>query len=70
MFGTVIRLLPARGFGFARGEDGVSYFIHAKSVVPRLDFDKLHEGQRVEFTPTTTEQGPRAEEVRIAAAEA
>jgi len=69
MFGTIVRLLLAKGFGFARGEDGGVYFIHAKSVVPRTDFEKLYEGQRVEFTPSTTAQGLRAEEVRIASLE-
>ena len=38
--GTVTRLVPNRGFGFARGEvDHVAYFFHASEVD---DFDALN----------------------------
>ena len=69
MKGTVIRILPNKGFGFIRGEDGLSRFMHASTVQPRAAFDTMREGQCVEFDPT--EDGPldkgnglRAENVR------
>lgn len=38
--GTVTRLVPNRGFGFARGEvDHIAYFFHASEVE---DFDALN----------------------------
>lgn len=55
MTGTVIRVLLNRGFGFIRGEDGLSRFVHATDVQPPEAFDRLHEGQRVEFIPA---EGP------------
>jgi cold shock CspA family protein len=59
MTGPIIRLLPNKGYGFVRGDDGLTYFMHAKEVVPRADFDRLREGQNVEFTPA--EVGPPTE---------
>lgn len=49
MNGTVVRLLPAKGYGFVRGEDGLTRFMHATSVEPQGAFDFLREGQPVEF---------------------
>lgn len=51
MKGPIIRLFPNRGFGFVRGTDGLTYFLHAKEVKPRADFDLLAEGHEVEFDP-------------------
>lgn len=71
MTGTVTRVLLSKGFGFIRGEDGVSRFFHAKSVVLPTLFDLMHEGQTVEFTEATDETGKsrgnglRAEDVRV-----
>jgi cold shock CspA family protein len=66
MTGTVIRILLNRGFGFVRGMDGLSYFMHAKDVSPRVAFDTMHEGQRVEFTPQPGgDRGPRAIEIKV-----
>lgn len=69
MKGTITRMLPNKGYGFVRGEDGLSRFMHASVVVPRAAFDTLREGQSVEFDPS--EEGPldkgnglRAENVR------
>lgn len=60
MQGTIIRLLPNRGFGFIRGMDGLSRFFEAKEVVPAIDFDRMYEGQCVMFTPTEN-TGPEKE---------
>lgn len=73
MKGTITRILPNKGYGFVRGEDGISRFMHASSVEPRQAFDTMHEGQPVEFEPS--EGGPldkgnglRAEKVRVTVA--
>ena len=56
MQGPIIRLLPAKGYGFVRSsENGLTYFVHAKEVKPRLDFDRLCEGETVEFDPGENE---------------
>jgi cold shock CspA family protein len=47
-------MLPNKGYGFVRGTDGRTYFIHAKDCRPRSDFDLIAEGQEVEFEPSTT----------------
>jgi len=69
MKGTITRLVPNRGFGFVRGEDGLPRFMHAKAVVPPHDFDVMREGQEVEFVSVTLANGKgnslRAEEVRL-----
>jgi hypothetical protein len=51
MKGTIIRLLPNRGFCFIRGDDNISRFGHARAFTHPLDFDQAREGQAVEFTP-------------------
>jgi len=51
MRGTIIRLLPNRGFCFIRGDDNISRFGHARAFTHPLDFDQAREGQAVEFTP-------------------
>ena len=68
MHGVVTKVIFSRGFGFIRGEDGLSRFFHQRAVVDARAFDLMHEGQPVLFTPT--EDGPsdnrlRAVEVRI-----
>jgi cold shock CspA family protein len=59
--GTVVRLLPDKGFGFLAGPDGTEYFFH-RSAAP-LDFDALSVGCLVTFVPTEGPKGPRAERV-------
>lgn len=57
MRGTIIRLIPNKGFGFIRGdEDGISRFAHARAFTA-LDFDRAREGQAVEFTPVVDPEG-------------
>lgn len=59
MTGVVFKLYLNRGFGFVRGADGVSRFMHATSVVPPEAFDRMHEGVKVEFTPTVVANDPK-----------
>ena len=65
MTGPIITLFPNKGYGFIRGTDGLTYFMHAKEVVPRLAFDTMHEGLLVEFEPA--EVGPADEGNRLRA---
>ena len=53
MRGTIIRLVPNRGYAFVRGEDSVSRFAHARAFSDPLAFDRAREGQAVEFDPIT-----------------
>jgi len=69
MTGVVVRVLLSKGFGFVRGADGLSRFVHARDVVPIQAFDTMREGQAVEFEPTQTERGARAVDVRVTSAE-
>lgn len=56
MAGTVVRVFLNKGYGFVRGDDGVSRFFEAREVVPPIAFDRMREGQGVTFLPT---QGPK-----------
>lgn len=56
MSGVVTRVFLTKGYGFLRGRDGVSRFIHASEVKPMSAFDHMHEGQAVEFEPS--DDGP------------
>lgn len=62
--GTVVRLLPNKGFGFVRGPDGIQRFFHASEVVPTGSFDLLREGQGVTFTPAKNEDRGRGNQLR------
>jgi cold shock CspA family protein len=75
MSGRVMRVFVQRGFGFVMGEDGISRFLHAKDVKPRVAFDKMHEGQAVRFKsmdltkdgaePASKGNGLRAVEIEV-----
>lgn len=47
MYGTVTRYFKDRGFGFIRGKDGNTYFIHHS----RLDGEYIEAGYYVFFKP-------------------
>jgi CspA family cold shock protein len=68
MNGTIKRLTADRGFGFIRGEDGAEYFFHRSELRGGLTFEELKEGQQVSFEPRRGDKGPRAGEVKAAAA--
>lgn len=57
MDGTVIRLFINKGYGFLRGADGLSRHFHVNEFVDKMDFERLREGQALEFDPT--DDGPR-----------
>ena len=70
MTGTIIRLVPNKGYCFIRGDDGISRFGHARAFTDPLAFDKAREGQAVAFDPVidTSEEarggGTRAINIR------
>ncbi len=66
--GTVKKVVSDRGFGFISGEDGKDYFFHRDALASSLDFDRMATGDRVEFEFQSSERGPRAVNVRPAAA--
>lgn len=68
MTGIVVRVFHNKGFGFVRGEDGVSRFAHASDFDPPESFDFTHEGRGVSFTPDRGQRGPKAIEIRLLAA--
>jgi len=60
--GVVTKMFADKGFGFARGEDGVSRFFHA-SWVEWGKFDMLQVGTTVDFIPEEGEKGAQAKGV-------
>lgn len=56
------------GFGFIKLEEGNDVFFHANDLVD-VEFDALNEGDAVTFEMGTSEKGPKAEQVMLAAAE-
>jgi len=59
--GSVVRLIPPKGYGFLAGPDGTEYFFHRSAAA--LDFDTLRAGDVVTFVPSKGPKGPRAERV-------
>ena len=69
MHGTIIRMLPNRGFCFIRGDDNISRFGHARAFKNPLDFDTAREGQGVSFQPIIHQEkkggGARAIDIEL-----
>jgi len=65
--GRVKKLVPERGFGFVRGDDGKEVFFH-RSGLGANDYDALSEGDVVEYVVQEGPRGPRAENVRAVGA--
>jgi len=61
--GTVKRIMRERGFGFILAEDGREIFFH-RSELQDVDFDKLEEGDHLEFTVTKGDKGPQAVDIK------
>jgi cold shock protein len=64
MRGTIAKLKADRGFGFIRPDDGGKEFFFHRSGVAEDAYDKLHDGQIVEFETENSAKGPRATNVR------
>jgi cold shock CspA family protein len=65
-FGTVVRVLPDKGFGFLADRDsGTEYFFH-RSGVTRGTFETMARGTTVTFEVEPSAKGPRACRVEVA----
>lgn len=64
MEGTMMRVLSAKGYGFAQS-DGQEYFVHAVDLVSEDDWPSIRKGQRIQFIPEQTENGMRAKKVTL-----
>jgi len=62
--GTVKWFNNSKGFGFIEREEGDDVFVHYSDIVGD-GFRSLTEGQRVEFTVTQGEKGPKAQNVGV-----
>jgi len=62
--GTVKWFDEAKGFGFIEQESGPDVFAHF-SAIASSGFRTLNEGQRVEFTVTSGQKGPQAENITV-----
>ncbi len=61
--GTVKRIMKDKGFGFISATDGREVFFH-RSEVQNMEFDKLMEGDRLEFEVTKGKKGPQAIQIK------
>ncbi len=62
--GTIEHLVRDRGFGFIRGDHGETVFFH-RSILPAGEFERLEQGDRVEFEEAMADKGPRATRLRL-----
>jgi cold shock CspA family protein len=62
--GIVDRLVRERGFGFIRSERGETVFFH-RSALSTGEFDRLEQGDRVEFEDAMGDKGLKATSVRL-----
>jgi cold shock protein len=59
-----IKRLTDKGFGFISTSEGHDVFFHS-TALEGVVFEELRIGQRVEFTESQGERGPRAEAIRL-----
>lgn len=57
--GTVKKLVPNKGFGFIRGENGVEYYFHLTDLIS-VEFDDLREGLPLTFEIKTEPHNGKA----------
>ncbi|MBO9716203.1 MAG: cold shock domain-containing protein [Pseudoxanthomonas sp.] len=62
MDGTIRSYLPAKGYGFVRGNDNRDYFLHQSDISPGT---QVLEGQRIRFEEAATPKGYRAKNVQL-----
>jgi len=61
MTGKVKRLVADRGFFFIKGDDDKDYFGHETGLQGGLVVEDLKTGDVLNFSPTESVKGPRAE---------
>lgn len=64
MKGTVINFDKNKGYGFIKGNDQLSYFVHHTNIL-MSGYRYLTENQKVEFKPLQSAKGLEATEVQI-----
>ena len=64
MTGTIRTLRLDKGFGFIKDNAGKEYFFHS-SGLKTLAFDEVNLKDAVEFEPTKSPKGPRAESIEV-----
>jgi CspA family cold shock protein len=62
--GTVKWFNESKGFGFIEQSSGPDVFVHF-SAITGDGFRTLLEGQKVEFTVTSGQKGPQAENLKL-----
>jgi len=62
--GMVKKIMKDRGFGFIRTGDGKEVFFH-RSECRAIEFDRLEQGQSVDFDEESDPKGPRARNLRV-----
>lgn len=63
--GTIKRLVREKGFGFiVPSVAGAELFFH-RSALKNIEFDDLHEGERVSYVSAASDKGPRAENIQV-----
>lgn len=60
MHGVIRTYLPAKQYGFIKGDDGRDYFFHAKSLQDAAQVDYLIDGTFVDFDPAASPKGYQA----------
>ena len=60
--GVVTRLLPGEGYGFLTSKDGREIYFDRRSVLHEA-FDRLQEGDEVQYVEEPGDQGPQASTV-------
>jgi len=63
--GKIVSYVQNKKFGFVRGDDGESYFLHFSSLVDKGDETKLIKGAVIEFDPTPSPKGLAAKKARV-----
>jgi CspA family cold shock protein len=62
--GTVKWFNSSKGYGFIQRENNEDVFVHFQAIIGD-GYKSLEEGQKVEFTVTSGEKGPQAQDVEV-----
>lgn len=65
MKGVIKTYVPEKKYGFIKGDDGKDYFFHLDSFKDPCHKDKICDDVLVEFEPTPTPKGYRAQECSL-----
>jgi CspA family cold shock protein len=66
MTGTIKKVVKDKGFGFITPDDGSDeVFFHRSRLSPKVYFEDLRDGERVQFDVRPGEKGPQAFNLRL-----